>query len=193
MDKIVIASKNQGKIDEIKPHLSHLGFEVFSMVDFDVPDIDETGHTLKENAFIKARTVKKITNYMVLADDSGLMCDALGGKPGVYSARYAEKGNDHANNLKLLEHMADKSNRSAKFLTVMVLIDEHEKEFMFEGTLPGYIHTALEGEEGFGYDPLFIPVGHTATLAQLGDKIKHRISHRKKALDQVIDFLGSSK
>lgn len=185
----MIASENQGKIEEIRPHLAHAGFEVYSMADFDVPPVDETGTTLLENALIKARALKNVTNFMVLADDSGLMVEALGGKPGVYSSRYAKHGDDDANNQKLLTNMADKNNRFAQFKTVIVIIDQDDKEYVFEGELSGYIHTVLEGEHGFGYDPLFIPVGYHKTLASLPPSVKTRISHRKQALDQVLVFL----
>lgn len=189
MRKIAIASHNEGKIEEIKPRLSMLGYDVYTLKDFDFKTIEETGKTFKKNALIKARALKKVTNFMVLADDSGLEVEALGGKPGVYSARYSSLGTDQANNEKLLKDMADITDRSAAFKTVMVVIDEQNQEYLFEADLHGYIHTAQEGEHGFGYDPIFIPVGHYDTLACLGPKIKQKISHRKKCLDKVLTFL----
>ncbi len=192
MKKIVLATRNEGKIEEIRPHLASLGYEVFGLEDFDVAVIEETGSTLKDNAIIKARHTQRVTNFMVLSDDSGLEVEALDGKPGVLSARFSTEGTDEANNRFLLRKMADKTNRSARFKTVMVLRDEEGYEHVFEGVLNGYIHTAMEGSEGFGYDPLFIPVGHTETLASLGLSVKNRISHRKKCLNKVIEFLKNS-
>jgi len=190
--KIVIASHNQGKIDEIKPHLLMLGYEVYGLDDFGIDPVEETGRTLKENAILKARHTARLSNFMILADDSGLEVDALGGKPGVFSSRYSLEGTDEANNLYLLDKMSDKLNRTARFRTVMVLKDEQGYEYVFEGVLHGYIHTALEGDKGFGYDPLFIPVGHHETLGVLGPRIKDEISHRKKCLDKVIHHLKNT-
>ncbi len=189
MKKIALATHNQGKIEEIKPRLTLLGYDVFTLDDFDVKPIEETGRTFKENALIKAKALRSVTNFMVLADDSGLEVDALNNRPGVYSSRYSALGTDQANNEKLLKDMSDVLDRSATFKTVMVVIDEANKNHVFEAALHGYIHTALEGLDGFGYDPLFIPVGHNETLASLGLSVKQQISHRKKCLDKVLRFL----
>lgn len=189
MKKIVLATSNEGKVEEIRPHLIQLGYEVYGLADFEISEALETGKTMKDNAIIKARHAAKITNFMILADDSGLEVEALGGKPGVHSSRFTKAGDDTSNNQLLLEKMANQSNRRARFKTVMVLKDEEGLERVFEGTLDGYIHTTLEGEDGFGYDPLFIPVGHHETLASLGLGVKDRISHRKKCLNKVIEFL----
>ncbi|MFW5913657.1 MAG: RdgB/HAM1 family non-canonical purine NTP pyrophosphatase [Bacillota bacterium] len=189
MKRIVVATRNEGKLNEIRPALTQLGYEVFSLLDFDVPDIEETGRSLRENALIKARTIRKVTDYSVLADDSGLEVEALNGAPGVHSKRFSDSALDHDNNELLLKKMANKENRAAEFKTIMVLITQDDKEYAFEGTLHGYIHTVMEGEEGFGYDSVFIPVGHSKTLATLGMKVKNDISHRRRALRQVVEFL----
>jgi len=153
MKKIVLATANQGKIEEIRPHLIKLGFEVYGLNDFNLSSPKEIGKTMKENAMIKARHVARVTNFMVLSDDSGLEVEALNGKPGVFSSRFSSKGDDLSNNQLLLKKMSTHTNRRARFKTVMVLKDETGKEHLFESVLDGYIHTALEGEGGFGYDP----------------------------------------
>lgn len=193
MKRIVVATKNQGKLNEIRPALNHLGFEVYSLLDFDMPDIEETGRTLRENALLKARKVKKNVDGIVLADDSGLEVEALNGAPGVHSKRFSSSALDRDNNELLLKKMASKENRAAAFKTIMVLIMPDEREFSFEGTLHGYIHTVMEGEAGFGYDSVFIPVGHSKTLATLGMEVKNDISHRRRALRQVVEFLKNGK
>lgn len=189
MKRIVVATRNEGKLNEIRPALTQLGYEVYSLLDYDMPDIEETGRTLRENALIKARTIRKVTDYSVLADDSGLEVEALKGAPGVHSKRFSDSARDHDNNELLLKKMANKENRAAAFKTIMVLITKDDKEYAFEGTLHGYIHTVMEGSEGFGYDSVFIPVGHSKTLATLGMKVKNEISHRRRALRQVVEFL----
>ena len=193
MKKIVLATSNQGKIEEIRPHLIKLGFEVYGLDDFNLSNAKEIGKTMKENAVIKARHVSRVTNFMVLSDDSGLEVEALNGKPGVFSSRFSSKGDDLSNNQLLLKKMTNHTNRRARFKTVMVLKDETGKEHIFESVLDGYIHTALEGDGGFGYDPLFIPVGHHETLARLGFHVKDKISHRKKCLLKVIDHLKHTR
>ena len=189
MKHIVIATYNEGKLEEIKPSLLSFGYTVHSMGDFPHMKIKEDGKTLKDNAIIKARAVSQITNFKVLADDSGLEVEALEGAPGVHSARFSSSGTDADNNARLLKLMEDKTNRRAWFKTVMVLKNEAGEERVFEGRLDGYIHTASEGLEGFGYDPVFIPAGHNQTLAQLGDAVKRSISHRQLALNRLTAHL----
>ncbi|MFH5882109.1 RdgB/HAM1 family non-canonical purine NTP pyrophosphatase [Liberiplasma polymorphum] len=190
MKKIIIATKNKGKLLEYEKILQPLGFEVFSLFDFDLEEIQETGDTFLKNALLKAHAVRKHTTEMVLADDSGLEVAALNNAPGVHSKRYSNEGTDLANNLKMLETMKHEYNRQAKFVTMIVLIDKSGHIESFKGELHGYIHTALEGDEGFGYDPLFIPVGYTKTLAELGFDAKNKISHRARALQKVVDYLA---
>ena len=193
MKRIAVATKNEAKLKEIRPALTHLGYELYSLLDFDMPDIEETGRTLRENALLKARAVRRTTDYIVLADDSGLEVEALGGAPGVHSKRFSDSAQDQDNNLLLIKKMATKENRAAAFKTIMVLIMPDDREFSFEGTLHGYIHTSIEGEEGFGYDSVFIPVGHSKTLATLGMDVKNGISHRRRALRKVADFLKGDR
>ncbi len=194
MPRIVIATRNKHKVEEIAPPLESIGYEVDSLLDFDEHvDVCENGRTFLENARKKARAVRRITTSPILADDSGLEVEALDKGPGVHSKRFSSEGGDHANNRLLLERMANERNRSALFRTVMVLLMEDGREMTFEGTLPGYIHTAIEGDEGFGYDSVFIPVGHSQTLASLGADVKGRISHRKRCLDKVIAHLRDKR
>ncbi|MFP4286645.1 MAG: RdgB/HAM1 family non-canonical purine NTP pyrophosphatase [Candidatus Izemoplasmataceae bacterium] len=190
MKKIVVATANLGKLEEYEKMLEPLGFEVFSLRDFHMDDIEETGDTFLKNALIKAHALKRHTREMVIADDSGLEVAYLNNKPGVYSKRFSPEGTDLANNLLMLEQMKSAYHRDAKFVCVIVLIDKEGHMESFKGELHGYIHTALEGEEGFGYDPIFIPVGYTKTLAELGINEKNKMSHRSKALHKMIDYLN---
>ena len=192
MRKIVIATHNEHKLREYQVMFEHLKFEVFSLNDFPCDAIPETEETFFDNAKLKAKAVKNETDYMVLADDSGLIVEALDGLPGVHSKRFSETETDAANNEKLLDLMRNEYDRSARFVTAVCVIDEDGTTHRFEGELHGYIHTACVGEEGFGYDPLFIPVGYTKTLAELGMDVKNKISHRARCLQKVIDYLDTT-
>lgn len=192
MKKLFIASKNSGKVKEIKSILGELGIEIFSLLDLhDMVDVEETGITFEENAFLKAKALFSRVNVPVLADDSGLEVDALGGKPGVYSARYSGPGAaDSDNNRKLLEelkHVLPEA-RTARFKCILVLYDGVSKR-VFDGVCEGTISASPEGTHGFGYDPLFIPKGYDKTFAQLGMDLKNRLSHRAKALKSLLKFL----
>ncbi len=160
------------------------------------PDVEETGTTFLANATLKAVEISRHTTGIVLSDDSGLVVDALGGDPGVYSARYAgTDGDNEANNSKLMEELsklATTTERTARFRCVMVLAKGGEVLADFDGSVEGSIIDQLTGDGGFGYDPLFIPEGHTQTFAQLGDKIKNSLSHRANALQKVITWLNSN-
>jgi XTP/dITP diphosphohydrolase len=192
MKKLFIASKNSGKIKEIKAYLSDLGIEIFSLLDLhSFPDIAETGKTFEENAFIKAKALFDIVKLPVLADDSGLEVDALSGAPGVYSARYAEHGASDSDNIrKLLDELKDvqPDSRTARFKCIIVLYDGITKR-SFEGACEGRINDSTRGDEGFGYDPVFVPNGYEKTFAELGIKVKNKLSHRAKALKSLLDFL----
>jgi XTP/dITP diphosphohydrolase len=192
MKKIFIASKNSGKIKEIKAYLSELGFEIFSLLDISgFNDIAETGKTFEENAFIKAKALFDIVKLPVLADDSGLEVDALSGAPGIYSARYAGPGaSDFDNIRKLLEELKDvqPDSRTARFKCILVLYDGISKR-SFEGACEGRIIDSTRGDEGFGYDPVFVPNGYEKTFAELGVNVKNKLSHRAKALKSLLDFL----
>lgn len=189
MKKIMIASQNKGKIIEYEYWLKPLGYTVYSLLDFPIGTIDETGDDFKTNALIKARALSNHLQFTVLADDSGLLVDALNGLPGVHSRRFSESGTDHANNIKLLRVMENIANRHAKFVCVIALLIPNQEPMFFEGTVYGTIHTVIEGNKGFGYDPLFIPEGYHETFGTLNETVKHNISHRKKAFKQCLDYL----
>ena len=191
MKPLIIATQNKGKILEYEQMLKPLGYQVFSLLDYPIGYIEEVGNDFRTNALIKAEALYKHTKTMVLADDSGLLVDALNGLPGVHSRRFSTSGTDHDNNKKLLSMMADKVNRDARFECVIALIVPGDDPVFFEGTLHGTIHTAIEGTHGFGYDPVFIPMGHASTLGTLDSTIKHQISHRKKALQKCLKYIQS--
>ena len=190
--KIIFASHNKGKISEIKEILSPLGIDVLSGEDLDLPDVEETGKTFEENAYIKALAAAKKQNIPCFADDSGLCVDAMGGKPGVYTARYApnrdfDKGMD-----KLLTELAEtnSNNRAAHFSCVIVLAYPDGRYKSFEGRVDGSIASQKSGKAGFGYDPIFIPTGFTRSFAEFNSDEKNKISHRGRALQKFIKYLS---
>ena len=199
--KIVFATNNQHKLQEIRDILGS-EFEIVSLKDIgcDV-DIPETGNTLEENAMQKAQYVYDHYNLSCFADDTGLEVEALNGEPGVYSARYAE-GTDHdseANMAKLLSNLEGKDNRKARFRTVIALIQKQDvcpcgctsikKVNRFEGIVDGSIATEKHGTAGFGYDPIFVPEGYDKSFAELGESIKNGISHRARAVAKLAEYL----
>lgn len=197
MKTLVFASNNAHKLEEIRTILDGK-FEVKSLKDIgcDV-DIPETGSTFRENALQKAMYVKEHFGLDCFADDSGLQVEALGGEPGVYSARYAVKqgylatdDRDDDNMNVLLEKLSDKDNRRASFCTCVALVYEGETYF-FEGAVNGCIITEKRGKEGFGYDPIFVPDGYTKTFAELGNEVKNGMSHRARAVAKLAEFLGA--
>ena len=196
MKTLVFASNNAHKLEEIRAILGNK-FDVKSLKDIGCNvDIPETGTTFRENALQKARYVKEHFGFDCFADDSGLQVEALGGEPGVYSARYAVKngrqvtaGNkDDANMDVLLEKLAGEENRKACFRTCIALIYEGETHF-FDGVVEGHIITEKRGDGGFGYDPLFVPDGYEKTFAELGNEVKNNISQRAKAVEKLAEFL----
>ena len=195
MKKLVFASNNAHKLEEIRALLG-TQYEVKSLKDIGCEvDIPETGSTFRENALQKATYVKEHFGFDCFADDSGLQVEALGGEPGVYSARYAVKngvqveGNkDDANMNVLLEKLTNEENRKACFRTSIALIFEGETHF-FDGTVEGRIIREKRGNGGFGYDPIFIPDGYDKTFAELGNEVKNGISHRARAVAKLADFL----
>ena len=195
--KIVFATNNEHKLKEIREILGDK-FEIVSLKDIgcDV-DIPETGNTLEENAHQKAEYIFDHYHLDCFADDTGLEVEALDGAPGVHSARYAE-GTDHdseANMNKLLKELDGKENRKARFRTVIALIQMEgdnplcSREYRFEGIVDGSIATEKSGNEGFGYDPVFIPEGYDKSFADLGEEIKNTISHRARAVAKLADHL----
>ncbi len=185
--KFVIATRNTHKLEEIRSILNFQGLEICSALDFpDIPDTIEDRDTLEGNAIKKAQELCDATGLMALADDSGLEVEALDGAPGVYSARYAgEPCSYEDNNTKLLRELSGKENRRARFRTVIALARPGEKPLTVEGICEGKIIEKLRGENGFGYDPLFVPDGFSETFAELPAETKNKISHRAQALAQV--------
>ena len=187
--KIVFATNNQHKLSEIRQILGGR-VEVLSLNDIGCNvDIPETGSTLEENALQKAQYVYDHYHIDCFADDTGLEVDALNGAPGVYSARYAGDGHDsEANMTKLLNELGENNNRSARFRTVIALIQQGEV-YEFEGIVNGEIIRERRGGEGFGYDPIFQPDGYDQTFAELGLDIKNQISHRARATRKFAEYL----
>ena len=189
--KLVFASNNANKIKEIQ-QLIPASIEIVSLQDIGCPeDIPETADTIEGNAILKANYVTQKYGLNCFADDSGLEVEALNGAPGVYSARYAGEPADTAkNNALLLENLKDKTNRKARFVTVICLRMPH-KTFYFEGFIEGEIALAPRGSNGFGYDPLFIPKGSDKTFAEMDAATKNSMSHRHNALVKMLPFLDS--
>ncbi|WP_316606688.1 nucleoside-triphosphate diphosphatase [Streptococcus pluranimalium] len=191
-DKLLIATHNEGKVKEFRKMFASLGIEVESLNDYpDLPEVEETGMTFEENARLKAETIAKLTGRMVLADDSGLKVDALGGLPGVWSARFsAPEPTDAKNNAKLLHELAivlEQEDRSAQFHSTLVVAAPDKESLVVAADWPGYIAFELKGEDGFGYDPLFL-VGETGrTAAQLSPEEKNAISHRGLAMKKLME------
>ena len=182
--KLVIATRNKHKLEEIREIFHIPMLDVVSAFDFpDVPDVVEDGETFEANAIKKAVTLAKATGLWALADDSGLEVDALNGEPGVYSARYAgEPVSPPANNRKLLAALKNVTNRKARFRCVVALSSPSGETRVVDGRCEGTIGFEERGSKGFGYDPLFIPDGHTVTFAEMDGAAKHAISHRGRAL-----------
>lgn len=189
--RIIAATKNAGKIKEIESIFKDLGIEAVSQQSegFDV-DIEETGDTFEKNALIKARAVSMLTDDIVMADDSGLCIDALDGRPGIYSARYAgENASDRTKIQKILAEMEPHSNRSAKFVTAVAAILPDGREFVTTGEVRGEILREPEGENGFGYDPIFYCDELKKTFAQAEEEEKNTVSHRGRALRAMYEKL----
>ena len=191
MQKIVLATNNQGKVNELQNLLADAGFDIVAQSQFNLPDADETGLTFVENAIIKARYAAKLTGLPAIADDSGLVVEVLNGEPGIYSARYAgEHGNDESNNQKLLQALQPipQEKRSAYFYCALVFM-RHENDptpIICLGKWNGLILNELKGKGGFGYDPLFYVPELNCTAAELTKEHKSQISHRGQALKQLI-------
>ena len=190
--KIIIATNNQGKVREFKAMLTPLGYEPVSLKDAGiVAEVVEDGETFEENAHKKARAIYELCGCPVIADDSGLQVDFLDGAPGIFSARYAgEDATDKERCLKILSELegVDEGMRSARFMCALYCIIDEEKEFSVTGTLEGFIGTEMRGENGFGYDPIFM-VDEERSLAEMSAEEKNGISHRAAALKQLTDIL----
>lgn len=187
--KIVLASSNKHKVQEINDIVNNTGLE------FILPpqgfDPIENGKTFEENSYIKAKEAWKLTKTWVLADDSGLCIDALDGKPGIYSARYAQT--PELRIARVLKEMQGVTNRDAHFTCAMTLINpKGEIQFKYEGRCEGSITTEARGKNGFGYDPIFLIKNDTRTMAELSEEEKNEISHRSVALRQVLEYIKSN-
>ncbi|HSG23801.1 MAG TPA: RdgB/HAM1 family non-canonical purine NTP pyrophosphatase [Azonexus sp.] len=192
MKKLVLASNNAKKMKELNALLAPLGFEVIPQGQLGIPEAEEPHCTFVENALAKARHAAQLSGLPALADDSGLCVAALGGAPGVYSARYAgEPKSDARNNAKLLADLAGQNDRRAHFACVLVLVRaaDDPQPIIAEGEWHGEILTAQRGADGFGYDPLFYVPTHCQTAAELDGAIKNQLSHRGQAMQKLINRL----
>lgn len=193
MRKIIIATKNQGKVKDFQTLFSKYDYEVVSLLDFpQIGDIEETGTSFEENAVLKAESISKELNEIVLADDSGLIVDMLDGRPGVYSARYAgEQKNDQDNIEKVLQELqgVEDESRTARFYCALALARPHGETIVVHGTCEGRIAHESYGENGFGYDPIFYILEEEKTMAQLTPEEKNKISHRRNALKKLEEVL----
>ena len=187
---IIVATKNKGKIKEIKKILGDHNVMSQAEIGVDI-DVEENGTTFAENAMLKAVAVSGHTNCAVIADDSGIEVDALNGAPGIYSARYCgEDATDEDRVVKLLEEVENAETRGAQFACAIALILPDGEKHIFEGIVRGTLDFEPKGENGFGYDPIFIPDGYDKTFGQLDSSIKDEISHRATALKALADFLN---
>ena len=195
--KVLVASNNKGKLKEFNKILGELGIECISMNDAGIDiDVEETGTTFLENAKIKAEAIYKIAKIPTVSDDSGLCVDALGGEPGVYSARYAgEHGNDEKNNEKLLANLKNipPEKRTTRFMSVVYLVLDDNTAISAQGTAEGFIIDEPKGENGFGYDPIFFSPTLGKTFAQASVEEKNAISHRGSALRELKRKLSAIK
>ena len=191
--ELLFATNNKHKIREISELLDD-SFKILGLSDVNITeDIPEDAETLAENALFKAKFVHDRTGMNVFADDTGLEVDALGGAPGVYSARYAGEGRSFDDNInKLLMELRDAENRRARFRTVIALLLDGS-EYFFEGTVEGEIISERRGNGGFGYDPVFLAEGYDRTFAEIPLSEKNKISHRAKAMRKLLEFLTDDK
>ena len=194
--KLVLATRNQGKVKELTEMLrveedTKQQIEVISLESYpDAPEVVEDGKTYTENAAKKASVIAEYTSHLTLADDAGLEVDALNGAPGVNSKRWAgEDATDAIRIEKLLQELEGVTDRRARFVTAIAVVQPDSVPETVLGVCEGHIGHAPIGESGFGYDPVFVPDGHGQTFAELGEKIKNQISHRAKALEQAIVLL----
>ena len=190
MKKILIATNNQGKLKELKDHLKE--FEILSLSDTDsgIEEPIEDGKTFADNSLIKAKYYAEKTRLLTLADDSGLCINALGGRPGVFSSRFA--GGDYQTAYqRLFKELIDKDDRSAYFQSVITLYDPKNNEYeQFEGKCEGKILKESRGAGGFGYDPIFSPDGLERSFGECSSEEKYKYDHRKKAIDKLIEYLN---
>ena len=192
MKDIMIATSNKGKVREYKSLLEPLGYIVHDLSELDPIEIDENGSTFQENALIKAKSIKDKCNMIVIADDSGLEIDALNKEPGIHSARYLEGHDYNYKNKVLLERMKGKTDRTARFVCAIALCDE-TGDHLFTGVMEGKINDQAAGDNGFGYDPIFLVEQFGKTSAQLTMEQKNSVSHRGIATRELLDYLKGEK
>ncbi|MDD2215171.1 MAG: RdgB/HAM1 family non-canonical purine NTP pyrophosphatase [Eubacteriales bacterium] len=186
----IAATQNKHKIEEMRAITEFFGFQIYSMKDagFGQINVEEDGKTFEENSLKKAMEIHRVCGMITIADDSGLMVDALNGAPGVQSARFAgEDGNDGKNIEKLMELLGDLpwEERKAKFVTVIAMVFSEKTVLVAKGECKGHILYEKQGDKGFGYDPIFVPDGYKQSFGQLGTDVKNKISHRAKALQNL--------
>lgn len=195
MKQLIVATGNAHKVEEFERLLAGCGFALYSaQICGGMPHVVEDGDSFAANAAIKARTLRALApaDAWIVSDDSGLEVDALGGAPGIYSARYAgEQATDAENVEKLLSALrsVDAAERSGRFRCVLCLIDPDGNEHSFGGSCEGHIAEASRGSSGFGYDPVFIPAGYSASFAEVGERVKGELSHRARAVQALRQFL----
>ena len=192
--ELLVATKNEGKVKELQKLLEGFPVSLHSLNEFEeIPEPEENGATFAENAIFKAQYYAREAGLPALADDSGLEVEALGGKPGIFSARYAgESADDEERNAKLLAELSEvgEEKRQAQFVCVIVFCDANSSiQKVAEGICCGKIASFPRGTAGFGYDPIFIPEGYSETFGELSGEIKHKISHRGRAMEKIIGFL----
>jgi len=190
--KLLLATQNKNKVIELKRLLKdYPQYEVNSLSDMNIQDdIEETGLTFEENARLKALHIYRLTGIACIADDSGLEIEALNNEPGVYSARYLGENTAYTiKNQVILDRMKDCTNRSARFVSVVCLVLNEDEVYSFEGIMPGSIGFEAKGDNGFGYDPIFVPLGYDLSYAEMELDVKNNLSHRGQALRKAVDFL----
>ncbi len=194
MKKIIFATHNEHKLWEVRSILEPLGYKVLGAGDLNLPDVEETGSTFKDNALLKAYAGYKHTSVPVLAEDAGLCIHGLNNEPGVYTKRYAEQNGGFPKVFEVVaDRMKDVQDKTAHFNCTMALVVDEMQAEVFEGIMEGIIVPEPRGQNGFGYDPVFVPNGYDKTVAELSDDEKNTISHRALALQKVATFLENNK
>lgn len=192
MREIIIATQNEGKLKEFNDILNKYNIKCIGLHELNYfDDIVEDGNTFEENALIKAKTIFKLFNKPVIADDSGLCVKALNNEPGIYSARYKNLNTFEEKMNSILNQLECKENKEAYFNATLALVTK-DNQYIFEGIMNGHISTEILGDKGFGYDPIFIPKDYNETLAQMGKEEKNKISHRRKAIDKLLELLNEN-
>lgn len=191
MKPLMIATTNAHKVEEFRQMLEPLGYEIHSLLECSTKiDIEETGQTFQENALIKARTVYEQLHIPVISDDSGLAVNAMNGGPGIYSARFMGRDCDYATkNQAIMDVVARSDDKGAQFICAIAYVDANGHEEVFTGTVEGTIATEMKGSNGFGYDPIFYYPPYGTTLADVSEAKKNQVSHRSRALQQLIAYL----